>query len=259
MKLKSFIAAILILSGQAIQANDSTSSDAASDSAGTTQSNSGQVTSTGSFSQYNLGGGGNNFGQNDIPTYDRIGRVQCAVSTASAKVYGLQRHLSQGALQVGVTIPLTFGRCRSAMDDEVALMRHELHVATVEQEKKDQLFVMKQEQVAFDSHKKAVLFEAQMADICATLHGKVLLANDIVLSQMCALYQPIDKDHGHSDDPIRDGFTKPAQHHHERIALAFSEDIHSSLDAEILAQEEAARAEYFERNRAEEIRLKGTP
>lgn len=255
MKLKSFIAAIIILSMQTIQAEDSTSSDAASDSTGTTQTNSGQVTSTGSFSQYNLGGGGNNFGQNDIPTYDRIGRVQCAVSTASAKVYGLQRHLSQGALQLGVTVPLTFGRCRSAMDDEVALMRHELHVATVEQEKKNKLFVMKQEQVAFDSHKKEVLFEAQMADICAALHAKVLLASDIALSEMCALYQPIDRNHGHADDPIRDGFKKPAQHHHERVNLAFSRSAPDSMIAEILAQEDVAMREYIKRNDEEENRL----
>lgn len=246
-----FIAAI-ILSMQ-VQAEESTSSESTAD--GATQNNSGQVTSSGSFTQYNLGGGGNNFGQNDIPTYDRIGRVQCAVSTASAKVYGLQRHLSQGALQLGVTVPLTFGRCRSAMDDEVALMRHELHVATIEQEKKNQLFIWKQEQVAFDSHKKEVLFEAQMADICAALHAKVLLASDIALSQMCALYQPIDKNHGHTDDPIRDGFKKPAQHHHERVNLAFSRSAPDSMIAEILAQEDVAMAEYIRRNDAEEIRL----
>lgn len=241
MKTILFIAVILSMQ---VQAEESSSSE--SFSTENTQKNSGQVTSTGSYNQYNLGGSGNNFGTNDIPTYDRIGRVQCAVSTASAKVYGLQRHLSQGALQIGVTVPLTFGRCRSAMDDEVALMRHELHVAKIEQGKKDVLFFMKQEQVEFDSHKKEVLFEAQMADICSVLHAKVLLNDDISLSKMCALYQPIDKNHKHSDDPRLDGFTKPAQHHHERL---------SKLDAEILAQEDAAMAEYVKRNDEEEIRL----
>lgn len=250
MKTILFIAAIMSMQ---VQAEESTNS--ATESEGATQSNTGSVTSQGSYTQYNLGGGGNNFGQNDIPTYDRIGRVQCAVSTASAKVYGLQRHLSQGALQIGVTVPLTFGRCRSAMDDEVALMKHELHVAVVEQEKKNKLFTMKQEQVAFDSHKKEVLFQAQMADICGTLHTKVLLANDIALSKMCGLYQPIDKDHGHTDDPILEGFRKPAPHYHERVALAFSRSDPEYFVAEILTQEAAAMAEYIQRNDDEEIRL----
>lgn len=234
------IALMLTLLAFNVSAEDGTSNNSTTvnlDSV--TQTNTGQVTSQGSYTQYNLGGGGNNFGTNDIPTYERIGRVQCATSTFSAKAYGLTRHLNQGALQMGFTVPLTSGRCQNAQDDEVALMQHELHVAKIEQEKKNQLFAMKVAREAFESNKKTVLFESQMADVCSQLHGKILLADSTSLSAMCNLYQPIDKNHTHGDDPQRNGFTKPAAHHYERVA-----------------QEEVTMEEYVKRNDEEEVHIK---
>lgn len=70
------IALMLTLLAFNVSAEDGTSNNSTTvnlDSV--TQTNTGQVTSQGSYTQYNLGGGGNNFGTNDIPTYERIGRV----------------------------------------------------------------------------------------------------------------------------------------------------------------------------------------
>jgi len=177
---------------------------------GLSQQNSGQVTSQGSYNQYNLGGGGNNFSSGDFPVYQRKGDVQCPTATFSMKAYGLQRHLNQGAVQAGITIPLTGRRCLNAFDDEVAVTQYELHVAKIEQDKRDQLFVAQVEKDAVVAHEKEVLFQAKMAGVCATLHTTTLINENIALSQMCNDYMPIDANHGHSDDPHHNGFVKPA-------------------------------------------------
>jgi hypothetical protein len=171
---------------------------------GLQQQNDSTITSNGSYNQYNLGGGGNNFGSSGFPTYDRIGDVQCAVSTFSAKAYGIQRHLSQGALQLGVTVPLTFGRCRSAQDDQVALMQFNLHQKQIEQ------------------HKQDILFQSKMLQVCSGLHtmGYVITV-DNPLYQACLAFQPSELRHSaaHAEEPLLMGFGKPSAHEEERIAL----------------------------------------
>ena len=169
---------------------------------GVEQSNQGSVNSTGAFNQYNLGGGGQNFGGQDIPVYQRKGDVSCAVATFSAKAYGIQRHLSQGALQVGVNIPLTGRRCLNAFDDAVEATIYELHVKKVEQRKQD------------------VLFQTKMFDVCRGMHlAGYVVAIDNPLFEACQQFQPSEANHGpkHAKDPQVLGFGKPSAHEQERL------------------------------------------
>lgn len=200
---------------------------------GVAQSNAGTVTSQGSYNQYNLGGGGNNFGSGEFPTYDRIGDVSCSVSTLTAKAYGLSRHLNQGAMQLGVTVPLTFGRCRSAQDDQIALMQFNLHQKTVEQ------------------HKQDILFQSKMLTVCAGLHtmGYVItVENPLYLS--CLAFQPAKLNHvlKHAGEPMIIGYGKPSAHQSERVKLNLVHDTnHHPADTT------SAIDDYIERNNAEEI------
>ena len=169
---------------------------------GVEQSNQGSVNSTGAFNQYNLGGGGQNFGGQDIPVYQRKGDVSCAVATFSAKAYGIQRHLNQGALQVGVNIPLTGRRCLNAFDDAVEATIYELHVKKVEQRKQD------------------VLFQTKMFDVCRGMHlAGYVVAIDNPLFEACQQFQPSEANHGpkHAKDPQVLGFGKPSAHEQERL------------------------------------------
>ena len=169
---------------------------------GVEQRNEGTVNSTGAFNQYNLGGGGQNFGGQDIPVYQRKGDVSCAVATFSAKAYGIQRHLNQGALQLGVNIPLTGRRCLNAFDDAVEATIYDLHVKRVEQRKQD------------------VLFQVKMANVCMGLHqADVILAIDNPLFEACQDFQPSEVKHGkpHAKDPLILGFGKPSAHEQERL------------------------------------------
>jgi len=207
---------------------------------GLSQQNSGQVTSQGSYNQYNLGGGGNNFSSGDFPVYQRKGDVQCPTATFSMKAYGLQRHLNQGAVQAGITVPLTGRRCLNAFDDEVAVTQYELHVAKIEQDKRDQLFLAQVEKDRIAAYERQINFEVQMAQTCSALHGTTLISSNIALSDMCTMFMPIDTDHSHGEEPHYDGFRKPASHEHERVKLTRAEEL----------------ADYVQRNDEEEIRIK---
>ena len=206
---------------------------------GLSQQNSGQVTSQGSYNQYNLGGGGNNFSSGDFPVYQRKGDVQCPTATFSMKAYGLQRHMNQGAIQAGITVPLTGRRCLNAFDDEVAVTQYELHVAKIEQDKRDQLFLAQVKKDAVTAYQREIDFAAKMAGVCGQLHQSVLIASNTALSDMCTMYMPIDTDHGHGEEPHNDGFTKPASHKHERVVLSQADQL----------------ADYVLRNDLEEVRL----
>lgn len=169
---------------------------------GLEQSNEGSVNSTGSYTQYNMGG--TQFGGGDIPVYQRHGDIQCPVSTFSVKANGLQRHLNQGSLQMGITIPLTGRRCGSAFDDAVEAQRFALHAKQVEQNKQD------------------VLFQAKMFKVCQGMHlaGYVIDLHNPLYSA-CGEFQPASLSHGtkHEPEPLIRGYGKPAAHESERVKL----------------------------------------
>ena len=76
---------------------------------GINQRNQSAVTSSGSYTQNVIGQGSGNFDQGSIPTYERKGDVQCAVSSMSADAFALNNDASIGAFRLGISVPLTFG------------------------------------------------------------------------------------------------------------------------------------------------------
>jgi len=199
---------IMILALLAMIAINFSLSANAQDTANTTnidgieQRNQSSVTSTGSYTQNNVGGP--NFGQGTIPTYNRKGDVQCATPSMSADAFALNNDASIGSFRLGVTIPLFTSKCESAFDDEVAVTLYRLHVLKVEQSKKD------------------ILFQQQMSKVCMGLHQVGIVINKSnVLYEACQQFQPAQLSHGdpHPEDPYISGFGKPAAHQHERAEM----------------------------------------
>lgn len=177
------------------QVNTNTSID------GIEQRNSSNVQASGSYTQNIIGQGQGSFNQGSIPTYERAGSVQCAVSSLSADAFALNNDASIGAFRVGVSIPLTFGRCRRAFDDEMAVIKYGLHVAKIEQAKQN------------------ILFQTKMADVCMGLHqAGIVIVKTSPLYQACLDFQPaaLTHDNPHPAEPYIEGYGKPSAHKHER-------------------------------------------
>ena len=180
--------------------------------AGIEQRNASQVNASGSYTQNIIGQGSGNFDQGSIPTYERKGDVQCAVSSMSADAFALNNDASIGAFRLGISVPLTFGRCRDAFDDEVAVTRYKLHVAKVEQRKQD------------------ILFNVKLAEVCMGLHqAGIVIDKTNPLYVQCRQYMPSELKHGkpHPAEPNILGFGKPSAHAEE---IDLTEHVHSHED-----------------------------
>lgn len=194
--LSAFIfVSIALLLGARAEAQVSTSTN--TEIAGIEQRNASQVNASGSYTQNIIGQGSGNFDQGTMPTYERKGDVQCAISSMSADAFALNNDASIGAFRLGVTVPLFTGRCKSAFDDEVAVTRYQLHVAKVEQRKQD------------------ILFNVKMAEVCMGLHkANIVIDKTNPLYTHCVQFMPSNLIHGkpHAAEPNIIGFGKPSAH-----------------------------------------------
>ena len=207
--MRILLATILVL---AVNAQAQVSTNTNTEIAGIEQRNASQVNASGSYTQNIIGQGSGNFDQGSIPTYERKGDVQCAVSSMSADAFALNNDASIGAFRLGISVPLTFGRCRDAFDDEVAVTRYKLHVAKVEQRKQD------------------ILFNVKLAEVCMGLHqAGIVIDKTNPLYVQCRQYMPSELKHGkpHPAEPNILGFGKPSAHAEE---IDLTEHVHSHED-----------------------------
>jgi len=132
------------------------------------QFNRSTSTSSGSLQNYQVNNG------SDI-AYNKIGDVSCAAPQLTSGL--ADREGGEGAMfYVGVQVPLGGSTCKSAHKQRLSRMEYDMHVAIVEQNKRD------------------IIFQEKMAKVCVELHHIVTVDEMNLLAIECSSFEPT---HGH--------------------------------------------------------------
>lgn len=152
--MRKTLVAILVVSAAATAAADDTNS----------QQNNSNSSSYGSLANYQI--------NSNSEAFHQVGRARCAAPTVDAGIAGPKGLGNDSTAYMEVNFPLGGGTCKEAQDQELSLMKYDLHVAQVEQRKKD------------------ILFQTKMAQVCIALHATTLIQENNPLAKECSQFEP---------------------------------------------------------------------
>ena len=135
-----------------------------------TQSNQSVTSNSGSLQNYQI--------NNDSEARHRIGDVECAAPTVDVGLADREGAGNSAMLFASVSIPLSSGACKKAQETRLRRMQLNLDVASIEQAKKDEMFVGQMEknrraaaQLAVENQRKEIMFKEKLTRICESLKG----------------------------------------------------------------------------------------